>query len=448
MRSAMIRLIKNETWFEIGNIHAAPLGRICSDVADEGDGGKKGKCCRHSKELLLAWHRLYMAQVEDELGEALPYWDWTKDEELPDLWKDIYQYLPLKPELKTKCGTKPFVERRQIVKLNSSKESVRVSEALKKTTFGQFSEQIDGPHKTVHSAVGCEMGTSDFTGYDPVFFLHHTFHDFLWAFWQEQQKHRSTEELYAHTPLIKEKLNEALPPFNNKSFNRNQKTMKHNRGVDVVDYQNSLCYEYYNLTFDGKSPTEFEGEVEGLESEFEGEEEAGTESEDSFKPGDKVEEEGKCREVCKKKYCKVACAADKYGKHYVEVLVGVVLPYVFPTGDHTFSLCQEGKCVNAGEVSTFGDDTDQTEISSQEVLDEKKFSIIETEVTELMAKEKWSFKKPLEAKMTSSSLPSNLPDPVVIIKKIGKKDNQGKVIFPPKDKQKRYGNLLDEYSAS
>ena len=65
-----------------------------------------------------------------------------------------------------------------------------------------------------------------------------------------------------------------------------------------------------------------------------------------------------------------------------------------------------------------------------------------------MAKEKWSFKKPLEAKMTSSSLPSNLPDPVVIIKKIGKKDNQGKVIFPPKDKQKRYGNLLDEYSAS
>ena len=65
-----------------------------------------------------------------------------------------------------------------------------------------------------------------------------------------------------------------------------------------------------------------------------------------------------------------------------------------------------------------------------------------------MMKEKWSFKKPLEAKMTSSSLPKNLPDPVVIIKKIGKKDNQGKVIFPPKDKQKRYGNLLDEYSAS
>ena len=50
--------------------------------------------------------------------------------------------------------------------------------------------------------------------------------------------------------------------------------------------------------------------------------------------------------------------------------------------------------------------------------------------------------------MTSSNLSSNLPEPVVIIKKIGKKDNQGKVIFPPKEKQKPFGKLLDEYSAS
>ena len=69
-------------------------------------------------------------------------------------------------------------------------------------------------------------------------------------------------------------------------------------------------------------------------------------------------------------------------------------------------------------------------------------------MTEVMEKKGWSFQKPLEAKMTSSHLPSNLTDPVVIIKKIGKKDNQGKVIFPSKEKQKPFGKLLDEYSAS
>ena len=65
-----------------------------------------------------------------------------------------------------------------------------------------------------------------------------------------------------------------------------------------------------------------------------------------------------------------------------------------------------------------------------------------------MEKKGWSFRKPLGTKMTSSNLSSNLPEPVVIIKKIGKKDNQGKVIFPPKEKQKPFGKLLDEYSAS
>ena len=95
-----------------------------------------------------------------------------------------------------------------------------------------------------------------------------------------------------------------------------------------------------------------------------------------------------------------------------------------------------------------GDATDHSELSSQEVLDGKRFYIVETDATEVMEKKGWSFQKPLGTKMTSSNLSSNLPEPVVIIKKIGKKDNQGKVIFPPKDKQKRYGNLLDEYSAS
>ena len=69
-------------------------------------------------------------------------------------------------------------------------------------------------------------------------------------------------------------------------------------------------------------------------------------------------------------------------------------------------------------------------------------------MTSVIEKEGWSIQKTLTAKMSGSNLPSNLPNPVVIIRKIGKKNNQGKVIFPPKEKQERYGNLLKRYSAS
>ena len=51
--------------------------------------------------LVLPWHRLYMTQMEEELGEALPYWDWTVDKEVPDLWKDIKA--PMKPPLTSEC---------------------------------------------------------------------------------------------------------------------------------------------------------------------------------------------------------------------------------------------------------------------------------------------------------------------------------------------------------
>ena len=59
---------------------------------------------------------------------------------------------------------------------------------------------------------------------------------------------------------------------------------------------------------------------------------------------------GKCKKVCKNDYCKVVCAADKDGTYFVKVGVGVVLPLVTPIGIHTFSLCQEDKCVEGQHI--------------------------------------------------------------------------------------------------
>ena len=37
----------------------------------------------------------------------------------------------------------------------------------------------------------------------------------------------------------------------------NEKTLKHNKDRDVVDYKSNLCYEYDDLRFDGKTPAQF-----------------------------------------------------------------------------------------------------------------------------------------------------------------------------------------------
>ena len=68
-------------------------------------------------------------------------------------------------------------------------------------------------------------------------------------------------------------------------------------------------------------------------------------------------------------------------------------------------------------------------------------------MTDVIVKEGLSFKNPLESKMIDKVM-KNLPEPVVIIKKLGKgrKVISSEVKFSPKEKPERYGNLLDEYS--
>ena len=157
--------------------------------------------------LLLPWHRLYMAQMEEELGEALPYWDWTVDKDVPDLWEEIKA--PMKPPVTSICekkedwpvpidkfdknacisnsnGGKSFVTRNQNHQMNKDWDKLResVRDALGRTDYVQFAKQIDKVHGLVHDKVRCDMGCLQTAGYDPVFYLHHTFLDYLWAYWQ------------------------------------------------------------------------------------------------------------------------------------------------------------------------------------------------------------------------------------------------------------------------
>ena len=416
-------------------------------------------CCIHrEKWALLPWHRLYMAQMEEELGEPLPYWDWTANNTVPDLWEGME--VPMKPSVSSQrpnCNTgKPLVARKQGIDIKSTDLKIKVAHAFASEQYDDdLTIHIKTPHDDVHTRMDCHMYSTMTSGYDPVFYLHHTFIDYIWAYWQELQKHRKKEVDYGA------EFDQPLAPFHKADFNKNEKTLQNSKGRDVVDYQNSLCYEYDEFLFDGNPPSEFQHkdyQEKKEEAGFEAAAESGafansndgtmTESEGGGSGEEKGPRLGKCKKVCKEDFCRVICAADKDGKHFVKVFVGVVLPKKATSGENVFSLCQEDKCVkDAGEVSTFGGE--ESEIPVPENVDGKEFYISEIDVTSVMEREGLSFLKPLEAKITSSAVP-NLPDPVVITKKIGKsaKGDKGTVIFPTKDKRQRYGNLLDKYSSS
>ena len=75
----------------------------------------------------------------------------------------------------------------------------------------EFSERINVPHNAVHGAVGCDMGIASYAAYDPIFWLHHSYVDHLFAFWQELQKERSKAQF---DPRDVGELERDLSPFN------------------------------------------------------------------------------------------------------------------------------------------------------------------------------------------------------------------------------------------
>ena len=275
-----------------------------------------------------------MAQMEDELGEALPFWDWTEDGEIPDLWEGIKA--PIKEGEKSCKGGQVVQRNDPSLQLNKTAQKDSVRDAFDRPHFINFQEDLAEPHNRVHIEVGCDLYHTETAGYDTLFYLHHTYIDYQWAFWQELQRLRGQSD-----PTIEfEGFNEPLPPFDSSRFNDNAKTLRNSRSEDTLDYKQNFCYEYDRLLFDGLTPAQY------LKNH-------------QRKPvprSSSVPEEGRCGPVCQeingKNHCEEICSNNG---GLARISVGVVLPKEAPTGINTFELCQDRKCVEAGRLGTFGD---------------------------------------------------------------------------------------------
>ena len=180
-----------------------------------------------------------MVQMEEELGEALPYWDWTEDAELPRFWSEIES--PIKEgvsfhlkqaEVDVTCDRPPsrFVRRLDIVKIDTEMLKKESREAFLETDYYRFYHAIGTPHSSIHEQIGCEMDNVATAAYDPMFFLHHSYVDFQWAFWQELQRLRGKSamplERDMNGPYDKQELGKPLRPFNVREYNRQDITFR------------------------------------------------------------------------------------------------------------------------------------------------------------------------------------------------------------------------------
>ena len=111
--SALQSSIQRGEYQKVGNYHGAPAS-LC--------GGQP--CCPHGTNGFLPWHRLFMVHMEEELGHALPYWDWTEEGKVPPLWESIKA--PIQKGAFGRCSSDSFTRRDPRAQVDTDELKVRV----------------------------------------------------------------------------------------------------------------------------------------------------------------------------------------------------------------------------------------------------------------------------------------------------------------------------------
>ena len=215
--TALNGLIDSGKFVNLSNFHGFPP-TICPTAPG-------GVCCPHNVPAFLPWHRLYTAHMEEELGEPVPYWDWTKDAELPGLWSLLEIKAPMKEGVNSTCPPLRFASRNSTIWINKEQLKSLTRAAFLERDYDGFVNRISVPHDNLHDSVGCDMGLIGTAAYDPIFFLHHSYVDYQWAFWQELQRLRKLDEKPLESQDV-ENFREPLAPFNLREYNGQEKTFR------------------------------------------------------------------------------------------------------------------------------------------------------------------------------------------------------------------------------
>lgn len=141
--------------------------------------------CHQDPEFFWAWHRMYLYWFERIIRKysnmydwALPYWDWANQAQraLPAAFREP--------------GSDLFDSSRSSA-INSGAElsttlGLSVANAFTSMNYMTAQSGINGPHGSVHGAVGGNMQSVRTAAHDPIFWLHHSNVDRQWNLWLAQ----------------------------------------------------------------------------------------------------------------------------------------------------------------------------------------------------------------------------------------------------------------------
>ena len=138
--------------------------------------------CQHYTPFFYSWHRMYLYFFERILRAksgnpnlTLPYWDYQTNAVLP-------------PDYRNSAAGNPLYDGSRNGSINaggalSSSIMTSFNNSLTDIPFYDFQNDIQGPHGSVHVAIGGNMGSVPTAALDPCFWLHHTNIDRLWEVW-------------------------------------------------------------------------------------------------------------------------------------------------------------------------------------------------------------------------------------------------------------------------
>lgn len=208
--------------------------------------------CQHRNWYFLPWHRAYLFFFEEIVRElsannefALPYWNWTKDRTLPQLFWAAGNPLHNPPRNgEPGSGRDPAltpttkIPDEDYIRLLSK---TVISQLLGISDFeifgggavdqlGQRSTigRLEGTgHNYIHTFVGGDMGTGG-SPLDPIFWLHHCNVDRLWTLWAARNPQQ--------TPNDADWLNTAIPHFCDRQGNATSILVKDTLNTTKLGY--------------------------------------------------------------------------------------------------------------------------------------------------------------------------------------------------------------------
>jgi tyrosinase len=160
--------------------------------------------CPHGTWFLLPWHRAYLVYFERICQKltgnatfALPYWNWTDNPAVPDVFyasgdvlndttKVLAKGTPIPAEFVSHSVLEGILEETNFQIFGSSKATTL------RPPVGDGPLEAT-PHNNVHGLIGGDMGTY-MSPLDPVFWTHHAMLDFCWVDWNFDRNNQNPND--------------------------------------------------------------------------------------------------------------------------------------------------------------------------------------------------------------------------------------------------------------